>query len=141
MTGDLEFTKPLLEVFLHRYHIFRMVFTYGHLYEILWGVLLKSAAHHDSAGDHKDVTDVYNLGNDFYYSFLADPMFYSCGVAYDSSESLEVAQKRKCGICCELLDLKDGDTLLDFGCGWGSWLIYVAQNFDVKCKGLTISTE
>jgi len=118
-----------------------MVFTYGHLYEILWGVLLKSAAHHDSAGDHKDVTDVYNLGNDFYYSFLADPMFYSCGVAYDSSESLEVAQKRKCGICCELLDLKDGDTLLDFGCGWGSWLIYVAQNFNVKCKGLTISTE
>jgi len=37
--------------------------------------------------------------------------------------------------------MKDGDTILDFGCGWGSWLIYVAEHFDVKCTGLTISTE
>jgi cyclopropane fatty-acyl-phospholipid synthase-like methyltransferase len=66
-------------------------------------------------------------------------MFYSCGVAYESSESLDVAQKRKCGICCELLQIKDGDRILDFGCGWGSWLIYCAQNFDVKCIGMTIS--
>lgn len=119
-----------------------MVFTTGHLEEIVWGVLGKSAFKHDAAGDHEEVTAVYNLGNDFYYAFLADPMFYSCGVAYDSSESLETAQKRKCGICCELLDIKNGDTILDFGCGWGSWLIYVAEHFDnVKCTGLTISTE
>ena len=139
--NKISFNKPLLEVFLHRYQIFRMVFTQGHLEEIIWGVLGKSAFKHDAAGDHEEVTAVYNLGNDFYYAFLADPMFYSCGVAYDSSESLEIAQKRKCGICCELLDMKDGDTILDFGCGWGSWLIYVAEHFDVKCTGLTISTE
>lgn len=108
-----------------------MIFTRGHLEEIVLGVLGKSALKHDAAGDHEEVTAVYNLGNDFYYAFLADPMFYSCGVAYDSSESLEVAQERKCGICCELLDIKDGDKILDFGCGWGSWLIYVAENFDV----------
>jgi cyclopropane fatty-acyl-phospholipid synthase-like methyltransferase len=66
-------------------------------------------------------------------------MFYSCGVAYDSAESLEVAQARKCGICCELLDIKTGDRILDFGCGWGSWLIYVAKHHDVTCKGMTIS--
>lgn len=129
--NKISFTKPLLEVFLHRYHIFRMVFTTGHLEEIVWGVLGKGVFKHDAAGDHEEVTAVYNLGNDFYYAFLADPMFYSCGVAYDSSESLEEAQKRKCGICCELLDMKDGDTILDFGCGWGSWLIYVAEHFEV----------
>jgi cyclopropane fatty-acyl-phospholipid synthase-like methyltransferase len=66
-------------------------------------------------------------------------MFYSCGVAYSSNDTLEVAQKRKCGICAELLDIKDGDRILDFGCGWGSWLIYCAENFDVQCLGMTIS--
>lgn len=137
----LHFNKPLLDVFLHRSHLFQMVFTTGHLEEIVWGVLGKSALKHDTAGDHEEVTAVYNLGNDFYYAFLADPMFYSCGVAYSSDESLEVAQARKCGICCELLDMKDGDNVLDFGCGWGSWLIYVAENFNVKCTGMTISTE
>jgi len=96
---------------------------------------------HHAAGDKHEVTEVYNLGNDFYYDFLADPMFYSCGVAYDSAESLDTAQKRKCGICCELLDIKDGDRLLDFGCGWGSWLLYVAEHFNVECVGLTISEE
>jgi 2-polyprenyl-3-methyl-5-hydroxy-6-metoxy-1,4-benzoquinol methylase len=137
--GKIEFTKPLLEVFLHRYQLFRFVYTQGHLHEIVWGVLGKAIFKHDASGDAAEIQPVYNLGNDFYYSFLADPMFYSCGVAYSSSESLEVAQKRKCGICAELLDIKDGDRILDFGCGWGSWLIYCAENFDVQCLGMTIS--
>jgi len=141
MEEKLHFTQPLLEVFLHRNHLFQMVFTTGHLEEIIWGVLGKSAFKHDTAGDHEEVTAVYNLGNEFYYAFLADPMFYSCGVAYSSDETLEIAQKRKCGICCELLNMEDGDKVLDFGCGWGSWLLYVAENFNVTCTGMTISTE
>jgi cyclopropane-fatty-acyl-phospholipid synthase len=58
-------------------------------------------------------------------------MLYSCGVAYEQTEDLKTAQDRKMGICAELLDLKDGDRLLDFGCGWSSWVIYVAKHFDV----------
>ena len=137
----IEFTKPVLEVFLHRYHLFRMVFTSGHLQELVWGVLGKSVMKHDTEGDASEITPVYNLGNDFYHAFLADPMYYSCGVAYDSSETLEVAQARKSGICAEMLQIKDGDKILDFGCGWASWLVYCAKNFDVKCTGMTISTE
>jgi cyclopropane-fatty-acyl-phospholipid synthase len=139
MRGQIEFTKPLLEVFLHRYQLFRFVYTTGHLHEIVWGVLGKAIFKHDAAGDAAEIQPVYNLGNDFYYSFLSDPMFYSCGVAYSSNDTLEVAQKRKCGICAELLCIKDGDRILDFGCGWGSWLIYCAENFDVQCLGMTIS--
>jgi cyclopropane fatty-acyl-phospholipid synthase-like methyltransferase len=137
--GKIEFTKPLLEVFLHRYQLFRFIFTMGHLHEIVWGVLGKAVAKHDAEGDANEIQPVYNLGNDFYHSFLADPMFYSCGVAYNSKDTLEVAQARKCGICTELTQLKDGDRVLDFGCGWGSWLLHCAKNFEVNCTGLTIS--
>merc|ERR1719181_2708231 len=137
--GQISFTKPLLEVFLHRYSLFRMIFTTGHLHEIVYGVLGKAIGKHDPAADADEIQPVYNLGNDFYHSFLADPMFYSCGVAYSSEDTLEVAQARKCGICTELVQLKDGDRIADFGCGWGSWLLYCAKNFKVECIGLTIS--
>jgi len=34
--GQIDFNKPLLEVFLHRYQLFRFVFTKAHLHEIVW---------------------------------------------------------------------------------------------------------
>jgi len=137
--GKIDFTRSTLDVFHHRMELFRMVFSFSHLTEIFDGVIFKAWLNHDDTGDHGEVTPVYNLGNDFYYAFLSDPMFYSCGVAYDSSDSLDVAQDRKCGIVAEQLQLKDGDRLVDFGCGWGSWLIYVAKHFKIECIGLTIS--
>jgi len=39
------------------------------------------------------------------------------------------------------MDLKEGDRLLDFGCGWSTWVIYVGKNFDIQCTGMTISTS
>lgn len=137
--GKINFTRPTLEIFLHRHELFRFIFSTSHIMEFLDGVLKKAWFNHDDGGDHAEVTPVYNLGNDFYYAFLSDPMFYSCGVAYESSNSLDEAQARKCGIVAENLKLKNGDRIVDFGCGWGSWLIYCAQNFDVECIGLTIS--
>jgi len=137
--GQIDFTHPTLEVFLHRFELFRMIMTGSHFWEVLDGVMWKGWAKHDQIGDANEVRPVYNLGNDFYYSFLSDPMFYSSGIAYDSKDTLAEAQKRKCGITAEVLDLQDGDRILDFGCGWGSWLIYCAQNFAVDCVGLTIS--
>jgi len=66
-------------------------------------------------------------------------MLYSCGIAYDQSEDLKTIQDRKMAICCERLQLKDGDRLVDFGCGWGSWLIYAASHFKIDAVGITIS--
>lgn len=137
--GRINFTRPTLEVFLHRYEVFRMIFTFDHIKEFLDGVVRKGWCNHDDAGDENEIAPVYNLGNDYYYAFLSDPMFYSCGVAYKQDDSLEVAQHRKCGMVAEQLQIKDGDKILDFGCGWGSWLIFCATNYDVQCTGLTIS--
>lgn len=139
--GQINFTRPVLEVCTHRFELFRMILTWGHIMEFIDGVLVKAWLKHDASGDHGEVTPVYNLGNDFYYAFLSDPMFYSCGVAYDLKESLQVVQDRKCGIVAESLQLKDGDRIVDFGCGWGSWLIYAAKHFKIEGHGLTISQK
>jgi len=137
--GQIDFTRPVLEIFLYRFCLFRMIISTSHFTEFLDGIMWKGWAKHNQSGDANEVCPVYNLGNDFYYSFLSDPMFYSTGIAYDQRDTLAVAQTRKCGVCSELLDLQSGDRILDFGCGWGSWLIYCAKNFDVECTGLTIS--
>jgi len=134
----IEFTRPTLEVFLHRYELFQMAFGVTHFKEAVSEVFSK-AWNHGESGDHGEVTPVYNLGNDFYYAFLSDPMFYSCGVAFKQDDDLMTAQMRKCAIICEQLQVQDGDRILDFGCGWGSWLIYCAQHFDIKGTGMTIS--
>ena len=34
---------------------------------------------------------------------------------------------------CERSQLKDGHTVLDVGCGWGSLSLYIAQNYS-NCK-------
>ena len=53
--GKIDFSKPLLEVFLHRYELFRFIFTTGHLHEIVYGVLYKGVAKHDAAGDADEI--------------------------------------------------------------------------------------
>jgi len=137
--GKIDFTKSCLEMFMHRKNLFRMVFTLSHVWEFVDGVVRKAWLNHDDGGDAGEVCPVYNLGNDFYHAFLGDPMLYSCGVAYDSKEDLVTVQNRKMAICCERLQLKDGDKLVDFGCGWGSWLIYAAKHFKIDAIGITIS--
>jgi hypothetical protein len=53
--GQIDFNRPLLEVFLHRYQLFRFVFTKGHLHEIVWGVLGKAIFKHDASGDAAEI--------------------------------------------------------------------------------------
>jgi len=137
--GKINFTKPLLEIFINRKNMFRMIFTWNHIWEFMDGVIRKAWLNHDNTGDSGEVCPVYNLGNDFYHAFLADPMLYSCGIAYNPKEDLKTIQDRKMAICCERLQLKDGDRLIDFGCGWGSWLIYAASHFKIDGIGITIS--
>jgi cyclopropane-fatty-acyl-phospholipid synthase len=44
-------------------------------------------------------------------------------------------------IICKKLRLKQGENLLDIGCGWGNFLIYAAKNYGVKATGITLSQE
>lgn len=80
----------------------------------------------------------YDLGNDLYTKMLDTRMVYTSGV-WDGVDTLESAQEQKLERLCQLIGLKVGDSVLDIGCGWGSFMKYAAEKHQVSVTGLTVS--
>ncbi|MBX4267326.1 cyclopropane-fatty-acyl-phospholipid synthase family protein [Clostridium estertheticum] len=83
----------------------------------------------------------YDIGNDFHKLWLDDSMNYSCGYFKNDTDSLNQAQSNKINHILNKLNLKEGQTLLDIGCGWGDLIISAAKQYKVKSTGITISEE
>ncbi len=66
---------------------------------------------------------------------------YSCAYFKQDDWNLDLAQQNKIEYICKKLRLKQGDRLLDIGCGWGSIIIYAAKKYNVIATGVTISKE
>ncbi|MDP2621120.1 MAG: cyclopropane-fatty-acyl-phospholipid synthase family protein [Hyphomicrobiales bacterium] len=94
-------------------------------------------------GAGEEMTDYiqfhYDVGNDFYALFLDPEMQYTCAYFHDWNETLEQAQLNKMEMICRKLRLREGDRLLDIGCGWGGLSCYAARNYGVKAHGVTLS--
>lgn len=82
----------------------------------------------------------YDLGNDFYEAMLDPRMTYTCGY-WKKADNLADAQEAKLDLICRKLHLEPGMRVLDIGCGWGSFMGYAAERYQVKCVGITISKE
>ncbi|HSB95359.1 MAG TPA: cyclopropane fatty acyl phospholipid synthase [Spongiibacteraceae bacterium] len=82
----------------------------------------------------------YNLGNDFYAAMLDPRMAYTCGYWRDAGD-LAAAQEEKLDLVCRKLRLAPGMRVLDIGCGWGSFMGFAAERYNVDCVGITISKE
>ena len=84
--------------------------------------------------------EVYDLGNDLYSAFLDSRMNYTCGY-WKNAHNLEEAQEAKLELVCQKIGLEKGMTVLEFGCGWGSFARYAAEKYGAQVVGLTISKE
>ncbi len=82
----------------------------------------------------------YDLGNDLYEAMLDPRMVYSCGYWKDAM-TLAEAQEAKLDLVCRKIGLKNGDHILDIGCGWGSFAKCAAQKYGASVVGVTISKE
>lgn len=89
----------------------------------------------------EEVTSHYDIGNDFYKIWLDDTLCYSCAYFKNENESLYDAQMNKINHILKKLNLSEGLTLLDIGCGWGGLLIEAAKQYKVKGLGITLSEE
>lgn len=83
----------------------------------------------------------YDIGNDFYKLWLDETMTYSCGYFCKDTDTLAQAQRNKLEHILKKLNLKEGLTLLDIGCGWGELIISAAKKYGIKALGITLSNE
>ncbi|MGK8554764.1 class I SAM-dependent methyltransferase [Nocardia gipuzkoensis] len=95
---------------------------------------------HSKARDAEAIHHHYDVSNAFYEYVLGPSMTYTCAVYGDENWSLEQAQENKYRLVFEKLRLKEGDRLLDIGCGWGGMVRYAAKR-GVKVIGATLSAE
>ena len=63
----------------------------------------------------------YDLGNDFFAHWLDDTLTYSSAVYENDDYDLKLAQENKYKKLIDLLDIKDGNKVLEIGCGWGGF--------------------
>ena len=89
----------------------------------------------------KEVTSHYDIGNDFYKLWLDETLSYSCAYFKNPEDTLYQAQVNKTDYILQKLNLKEGMSLLDIGCGWGYLLIEAVKKYKVKGTGITLSQE
>ncbi|KAL3361067.1 hypothetical protein AABB24_014132 [Solanum stoloniferum] len=75
----------------------------------------------------------YELPTSFFKIVLGKHLKYSCCYFKHKLSTLEDAEKAMMELYCERSQLKDGHTVLDVGCGWGSLSLYIAQKYS-SCK-------
>ncbi|MFJ2092239.1 class I SAM-dependent methyltransferase [Streptomyces sp. NPDC087901] len=100
----------------------------------------RSGTLHTKRRDKEAISHHYDVGNDFYELVLGPSMVYSCAY-WEDGGNLEDAQRDKLDLVCRKLALKEGDRLLDVGCGWGSMAIHAAREYGAHVTGVTLSVE
>ena len=82
----------------------------------------------------------YDLGNDLFEAHLDSRLTGSCGY-WPEADDLDSAQEAKLDLVCRKIDLKEGQTVFDIGCGWGGFMGFAAEKYGAGCTGVTISRE
>jgi cyclopropane-fatty-acyl-phospholipid synthase len=94
---------------------------------------------HTLARDRRAVRHHYDAGNDFFALFLDASMTYSCACFSRGAHTLEEAQEAKLELVCSKLGLREGERVLDVGCGWGSFALHAAGRHGAHVVGVTLS--
>jgi cyclopropane-fatty-acyl-phospholipid synthase len=94
---------------------------------------------HSITRDRRSVRHHYDLPPEFFRLFLGETMAYSCAIFSRGATTLEEAQRTKLDLVCSKLNLQPGQRVLDVGCGWGSWVLHAAREYDVHVTGITLS--
>jgi cyclopropane-fatty-acyl-phospholipid synthase len=89
----------------------------------------------------ENIAKHYDLGNEFFALWLDDTLTYSSAIFNENSKNLSEAQNNKYQKLIDLIRPKNGDKVLEIGCGWGGFAEYLGKKYDVKLDCITISKK
>ncbi|WP_372891699.1 class I SAM-dependent methyltransferase [Rhodosalinus sp.] len=87
----------------------------------------------------QNVAHHYDLSDDLYALFLDEDWQYSCAYFARPDMTLEEAQEAKKAHIAQKLMIREGDRVLDIGCGWGGMAITLARDYGARVVGVTLS--
>ncbi len=93
------------------------------------------------SGSRRNIAAHYDLGNDFYRSWLDETMTYSSAIFPTPDTSLADAQRHKYRRLLDLIDPAPGERILEIGCGWGGFAEFAAHERAVEVTSITISEQ
>jgi cyclopropane-fatty-acyl-phospholipid synthase len=89
----------------------------------------------------RNISEHYDLSNDFFALFLDPSMMYSAAKWSSPTFTLEAAQREKNDALCRHLRLQPTDHVLEIGTGWGGWSLHAARTYGCRVTTVTISRE
>jgi cyclopropane-fatty-acyl-phospholipid synthase len=71
----------------------------------------------------------YELPAEFFELFLGPRLKYSCGLWEQGVGDLAASEDAMLALSCERAQLRDGMSVLDLGCGWGSLSLWICERY------------
>ena len=92
----------------------------------------------------KDIEHHYDIGGkkgEKLYDIFLDTKhrLYSCAYWKNDTKTLEEAQQNKIDHIIKKLDIKEGQKILEVGCGWGGMALEVAKQKNCEVTGISLS--
>ncbi len=141
MRGDFE-TNNLSDLIELTAKNIRIVYRFSGLLDFSYINSIKRVFKKNTKKKSKEnISKHYDLGNEFFSLWLDKTLTYSSAIFENKMNNLEEAQINKYKKLTNLLKPKNGDKVLEIGCGWGGFAEYIGKNFDVKLDCITISKK
>lgn len=138
MAGKVDINTDLLEMLWNKDEIFTFDYV-GHHYKFFVTRMIPEVVLHSKEQDERIIKSHYDNQNDLFNWFLGERMIYTSCYFTDENETLEQAQDNKMDIIAQKIQLKEGESLLDIGCGWGTLIAHMAKYYGAETTGVTIA--
>ena len=89
----------------------------------------------------RNVHHHYDIKGDFYRLWLDKQMVYTCAYFPDPAMTIEEAQRAKMDYVCRKLRLREGETVVEAGFGWGALALHMARHYGVTVQAYNLSHE
>jgi cyclopropane-fatty-acyl-phospholipid synthase len=93
------------------------------------------------SGSRYNIHHHYDIGNEFYALWLGSTMAYTCAYYPTPEATLDEAQVAKMDHVCRKLRLRAGESVVEAGCGWGTFALHMAGRYGVRVRAFNISHQ